>query len=195
MVGRFQLIHRGHEDAINQALMVCDRILILVGSSQEQGTAKNPFDVATRTMMIKEVYPGNEVIIKSLPDMPEVGMDVWGRHVLNTVKQYLRKLPDIMVYGNDDPRSAWFVDHQYEVRNITEMIVSRHRTNISATILREYMFLDEFEKWSEWSNPKLHKHYPELRAQLLAAPGLADAVRMKFHKPEPWTDKPVMHSI
>ena len=39
--GRFQTFHIGHESLVNTALTLCDRVLILVGSSQECGTERN----------------------------------------------------------------------------------------------------------------------------------------------------------
>ena len=56
IVGRFQMLHNGHEKLFNTANKLCDRLLIFVGSAQEMGTIRNPFDVNTRIEMIKEVY-------------------------------------------------------------------------------------------------------------------------------------------
>lgn len=191
-VGRFQHIHKGHEQTIEQARMVSDRILILVGSAQEKGTMRNPYDVLLRMEMIKEIYPGDDVIVGALNDYSNHA-DIsagWGRHVLDTVKQYIRKTPDIMIYGKEDANLNWFMHQPEEVKHITEMVVARNRYPISATMMREYLFMDEFEKWKEHANPKLHKHYDRLRQQLLSAPGLQDAVNKHLkHPPKSWTDK------
>ena len=42
-VGRFQTLHNGHADMIGKALEICGKVGVLVGSSQESGTANNPF--------------------------------------------------------------------------------------------------------------------------------------------------------
>jgi cytidyltransferase-like protein len=57
LCGRFQIFHKAHESLVDVALKMCDRIIILVGSAQEVGTERNPFDVHTRIQMIKEIYP------------------------------------------------------------------------------------------------------------------------------------------
>lgn len=194
-VGRFQHIHKGHEATIEQALMVCDRLLILVGSAQEQGTIRNPWDVSLRINMIKEVYPHDNVIVHALSDYSEPGdiTAAWGNHVLSAVKQHLRKTPDIMIYGKEDSNMNWFAHQPNEVRNITEMIIARDRYSMSATQMREWLFWDNFDLWKEHANPKLHKHYDLLRRELLSAPGMKDLVRIHLSKPlETWNDRPTI---
>ena len=51
--GSFQTFHKGHEKLIDTGLLLCDRILILVGSAQECGTVLNPLNVNTRFRMIR----------------------------------------------------------------------------------------------------------------------------------------------
>lgn len=166
-VGRLQHIHAGHEHVINTALKVCDRLLILVGSSQLVGTERNPFNIGTRIDMIREIY-GSEVIVRALPDLTtedDIGPH-WGNFVLDNVRQAVRKLPEIMIYGNDESRSNWF-DPQ-EISTITEMIVSRANLPISATMVRDFMAKDRYEDWAKNVNPRLHKHYDKLRQELLS---------------------------
>ena len=35
--GRFQTFHKGHEKLVDTGLLLCDRLLILIGSAQESG--------------------------------------------------------------------------------------------------------------------------------------------------------------
>ncbi|GCD11758.1 adenylyltransferase/cytidyltransferase family protein [Clostridium tagluense] len=167
LCGRFQLFHKGHESLVDVALKMSDRILILVGSAQEIGTERNPFDIQTRIEMIKEVYPDNNVIVKPLPDLTnedDITSD-WGRYVIKNVKQYIYKLPELMVYGNDEARSRWFDSE--DIKDLTEIIIPRSRLPISATLLRDAMIRDDKDMWFKYHNPKLHKHYDKLRGQLL----------------------------
>lgn len=170
VVGRFQHVHVGHEHMINTALRLCDRVLIFVGSSQETGSnPRNPYNVATRIEMIQEIYETN-VIVRALPDMTDEDdiNPAWGRYVLRNVQQAVYKLPEIMVYCNDEARSGWFDPE--DIKGITEVIVSRAHIPISATRLREYLKFNERDLWMKNVNPRLHKHYDRLRAELLATP-------------------------
>ena len=58
--GRFQTYHIGHESLINMGTQLCDRILILIGSSQECGTERNPLNINTRTKMTKSETTGSQ---------------------------------------------------------------------------------------------------------------------------------------
>ena len=53
MVGRFQTFHIGHEYMIEKAVAVCGKVGIFIGSSQESGTAKNPFTYAQREAVLR----------------------------------------------------------------------------------------------------------------------------------------------
>lgn len=167
--GRFQTFHKGHEKLIDTGLLLCDRLLILIGSAQECGTERNPFNINTRTKMLKEVYGDSpNIMIYGLSDMTDEN-DIrpeWGRYLLDNVDRYIYKNPDIMIYGNDESRSSWF--DKKDLKNTTELIINRFELPISATMLRELMIYDKRKDWMELVNPRLHKMYDELRNELLS---------------------------
>ena len=171
IVGRFQTFHKGHQSLVETALKLCDRVVILVGSAQESGTERNPFNVATRINVIKECYPDeNRVKIYALPDLThedDITTD-WGKFVLENVDRYIYKAPEIMVYGNDEARSKWF--DLNDIKDTAEFIIPRSRLPISATMLRNMMVKNERKEWMKWVDPKLHKLYDVLRAELMSVP-------------------------
>lgn len=167
--GRFQMFHRGHEKLIQTGLMLCDRLLIFIGSSQEDGTERNPFNITTREHMLKSIYGNDEnIMIYGLPDLTNEN-DItpeWGKYLLKKIDRYIYKKPDIMIYGNDESRSDWFAKE--DLSNMTELIINRSDLPISATLVREYMVYDQRKEWMKLVNPKLHKMYDELRMQLMS---------------------------
>ena len=167
LVGRFQTFHKGHESLVETGLSLCDRMIILVGSSQECGTERNPFNIATRMKVINEIYQHHNVKIYALSDLTNEGdiTTAWGKYVLDNVDRYLYKAPELMIYGNDESRSKWFDTD--DIKNTSEFIVPRSRLPISATVLRQYMVDDNRKEWMQWVNPKMHKLYDELRAELM----------------------------
>lgn len=169
--GRFQTFHKGHEKLVETGLLLCDRLLILVGSSQECGTERNPLNINTRTKMLKEIYGDSpNIMIYGLADMTNEN-DIcpeWGRYLLDNVHRYIYKNPEIMIYGNDESRSGWF--SKEDLKNTTELIINRAELPISATMLRQLMVDDKREEWMALVNPKLHKMYDELRAELMSVP-------------------------
>lgn len=53
-VMRAQPLHIGHEKVIRDMLAKCGKVTIILGSIQEQGTARNPFSYTERKQMIKK---------------------------------------------------------------------------------------------------------------------------------------------
>lgn len=179
--GRFQTFHIGHESLVETGLKLCDRVLILVGSSQESGTERNPYDVATRMDMLRAIY-GNDsdvIMMHGLADLTDEN-DIrpeWGRYLLDAVDRYLYKAPELMIYGNDESRSRWFDPE--DIRDTSEFIVNRGRIPISATMVREAMVFDRRKDWMAMVNPKLHKMYNRLREELMGVPFYQDMLRNK----------------
>lgn len=187
LCGRFQTFHIGHEALVETALKLCDRVLILVGSAQEQGTERNPFNISTRLDMLREIYGDRgDIMLYGLPDMTDEN-DIcpeWGRYLLDNVDRYIYKVPELMIYGNDEARSRWFAPD--DIRDVTEVIVNRGRIPISATMVREAMVFDRRREWMQMVNPRLHKMYDRLRDELMTVPFyenmLANAKKDSAHK-------------
>lgn len=167
--GRFQTFHKGHESLVETGLKLCDRLLILVGSAQECGTERNPFNINTRTKMLKTIYGDNQnIMIYGLADLTnenDITPD-WGRYLLKNVDRYIYKASELMIYGNDEARSRWFDPE--DIKDTSEFIVNRGRIPISATMVREAMVFDRRKEWMSMVNPRLHKMYDELRRELMS---------------------------
>lgn len=167
--GRFQTFHIGHESLVETGIKLCDRILILIGSAQECGTERNPFNINTRTKMLRYIYGDNaNILIYGVSDLTNEN-DIrpeWGRYLLDNVDRYIYKAPELMIYGNDESRSKWFDPE--DIRDTSEFIVNRGRIPISATMVREAMVFDKRKEWMSMVNPKLHKMYSELRDELMS---------------------------
>lgn len=181
LVGRFQTFHKGHQHLVDTGLMLCDRLLILVGSAQEYGTERNPLNIQTRIDMLKAIYTTDRVMIYALSDLTDEN-DIrpeWGRYVLDNADRYIYKAPELMIYGNDESRSRWFDTE--DIKNTSEFIVNRGAIPISATALREMMVKDERREWMQWVDPKLHKMYDRLRNELMTVQFYQDMAKKLAH--------------
>lgn len=169
--GRFQTFHKGHEKLVETGLMLCDRLIILIGSAQECGTERNPLNINTRTKIIKEIYGDSpNIMVYGLADLTNEN-DIrpeWGKYLLDNTHRYIHKNPELMIYGNDESRSNWF--SKKDLKNTTELIINREAFPICATKLRELMVEDKREEWMELVNPRLHKMYDEIRSELMSVP-------------------------
>ena len=56
LIGRFQPFHIGHKEVIDKALTLAEKVIVLVGSSNQPRTIKNPFNFDERRNMILDAY-------------------------------------------------------------------------------------------------------------------------------------------
>lgn len=69
-VGRFQPFHKGHYKVIEGLISQFDEIVIVIGSSQESYTQKNPFTASERWMMLKSSLSNkNNIFIVPVADI------------------------------------------------------------------------------------------------------------------------------
>ena len=165
VVGRFQTFHKGHEFIIDKAVELCENVGILIGSSQESGTLKNPFTYETRERILKTIY-GNSVEVRPLPDIGVGNNSKWGEYVLESYNREFKAFPDLLVSGKEDRRIDWF-DGAVGI-TVAELYVPK-TIDISATKMREFFINGTVEEWKSYTNEKLWEDYEKLRAEVLAA--------------------------
>ena len=163
LVGRFQTIHTGHEQMIRTALALCGRVGIFVGSSQESGTANNPFPYATREQLLRLLF-GEQIQVFPLPDIGVGNTAAWGDYVLENVKARFGRLPDLLVSGKEARRLDWF-DSVEGVR-IAELYIPK-TIHISASQMRSFFIQGDRESWQRYTNPILWSQYDTLRGLVL----------------------------
>ena len=165
LVGRFQVVHAGHEQMIRTAMALCDRVGIFIGSSQESGTSKNPFPYALRRQLLENLFGGG-VEIYPLPDIGVGNTAAWGDYVLENVRSRFGCLPELLVSGKESRRLDWF-DSVEGVR-IAELYIPK-TIEISASQMREFLLRDARASWERYVSREIHSLYPELRALMLAS--------------------------
>ena len=165
IVGRFQVFHKGHEDIIDQALLLCETVGVFIGSSQESGTGKNPFSYETRQSLLRKIY-GNAIEIYPLPDIGVGNNATWGDYVLDQVKARFGRLPQLLISGKEARRKGWF-DNQRGA-SIAELYIPK-TVEISAEKMRELMIKGDFDTWKEFCDERLWDSFPQLRAEVLAS--------------------------
>ena len=136
IVGRFQLLHKGHEQLIDLGLELCEKFVVLVGSSNESRTENNPFTFEERKEMIQKVY-GDKVEVYPIINIGIGYVPEWGNYLLNTIQFYCDEYPDFVINGSEDGRSNWLSDEKRQ--HITELTVARDKIKVSGTKVRNYL--------------------------------------------------------
>lgn len=170
IVGRFQHIHIGHEKLINIGLKLCDKLLVFIGSANQEIGGRNPYTYEYRKSLIEIIYKdemeSGKLIIAPLNDWEDSSIltPKWGEYVLDSAKKILGENPSCIIYGKDKDIFKCF--SKKTVKNLSEVYVDRNSLLISATKMREYLLSDNKEQWEKYSNIKIHYKYKELKEKL-----------------------------
>lgn len=170
---------------IKKGLLACDKILLLVGSSQESLTLRNPFSCSMRTSIIQQVFKqeiedGRLYVgyIRDLTNENDHSPD-WGDYVLEQVNQWrnhfgIKEPLTYMVYGNDEERQTWY--REDKIHEVKQLVLERGDITISATKMREFLVNGDRESWLSFmpldrlSQEQLNVLYTSLRKELLQIP-------------------------
>lgn len=165
LVGRFQTFHKGHQDLIDKATELCDQVGVLVGSSQESGTNKNPFSYEMRERLLQRIY-GEKICIYPLPDIGVGNNAAWGDYVIEKAFSYFGAKPDLLISGKEERRIDWF--DSASGSSIAELYIPK-TIDISASRMRELLVENRFDEWKEYCDERLWDVFPEMRKIVLAA--------------------------
>lgn len=151
-IGRFSPFHNGHAAVLDRALKTSKAVLVLIGSSDQAPTTKNPFTFAVREQMIFD-YLNTTVdayktpfIISPLHDHP-YNDNEWIRGVQNAVENAKTELvnvigdnPSVYITGADRDDSTWYLNAFGDYFKLD--IVGDHPVGLelSATQIRTLMF-------------------------------------------------------
>ena len=169
VIGRFQLLHDGHCELIDNALMLCKQVIIYIGSSQEHGTDKNPFSYEVRRGMIEKAYPIEykigKIIVRDLPDMHIGNNSNWGKYILDRFEKEFGKQPDLYVTGVEKERPSWFAEK--DAPDMCELRISRSVNKVTASECREALkngdlkFVKEHTNFHLWKDLDFYKEILE----------------------------------
>lgn len=139
-IGRFQPFHNGHLYMIKEALKQCEFLIIVIGSTQEKRTEKNPFSDQERYNFIRSalvydeeyVYKEDYIIIGIEDRKEKEDNSSWGEYLIKQVFEQTHLLPDVCFTGQEQIRQHWF-----DTVDIDEIAIERDIIPVSATQVRE----------------------------------------------------------
>jgi bifunctional NMN adenylyltransferase/nudix hydrolase len=153
VIGRFEPYHVGHQILVNKALMIAERVLILIGSSYSPRTIKNPFTFEERAIMIANSLTSEQIGTGEQPNLFTAPLvdnlysdDDWMNSVQNHITNYLmpgtswEETPTkkrVAIVGNKKDESSYYLDlfPQYEYVAVDEV-----KLGFDATSIREVLF-------------------------------------------------------
>ena len=140
--GRFQPFHLGHISVIQK--IVDDGLIpfILIGSSDQERTDKNPYSYIERKTLIQSIFP--EIQIKPLPDVPGDN-DTWVANLQATIESHINDSYTIYTHNKPTeqgkyglPADKFITDYitfapKVDVSDICDV-------NVNATDIRESLY-------------------------------------------------------
>ncbi|MCF6766049.1 bifunctional nicotinamide-nucleotide adenylyltransferase/Nudix hydroxylase [Thiotrichales bacterium 19S3-7] len=137
-IGRFQPLHTGHLHVINHALTQCQKLILLVGSSNRARSIRNPFSFKERKQMI-------------LADLQSTGIDIerillepvddyyydeqaWIDDVKIAVNRHINTNDKVVLVGHNKDSSSYYLalfpNWQYqEVDNFKQLNATEFRND------------------------------------------------------------------
>ncbi|MFR8205008.1 MAG: hypothetical protein ACLU99_00770 [Alphaproteobacteria bacterium] len=98
---RAQPLHIGHERVLRDMLEKCARVTVILGSIQEQGTARNPFTYLTRKQMILNIFQNETARLKVMGLFDINNPTQWSDFVLDFMRENMPEwgTPDVYYAG------------------------------------------------------------------------------------------------
>lgn len=142
-IGRFQPLHVGHLEVIRTALEQANHVIVLVGSSEQPRTEKNPFTFNERRLMILDSIEATTNSVNRLSVVPlrdqKYNDQVWATDVQAAVNRQVQAIGAghrIGLIGHTKDESSYYL------KMFPQWEVVEHEMNdqINATDLRRLMF-------------------------------------------------------
>jgi bifunctional NMN adenylyltransferase/nudix hydrolase len=122
-IGRFQPVHNAHVEIIRRAQAMADRVIIVIGSTNEPRTVKNPFTVDERKELLIAALSGFSAplpIIRSAEDHP-YNDQAWAVNVVREVAPFLHGKTGIIGHLKDETSFYLRMFPQWEFIDQTEV--------------------------------------------------------------------------
>lgn len=165
-IGRFQPVHFGHLHIIQKALLQAEKLIILLGSSQESRTLKNIWTAEERIKMFQSALNADElkkICFIPIEDIPND--EIWKQYIQNKINKVIgEKSPSIGLIGHTKDESSYYLKlfPQWDYLEV------ENYQNISATPLRKRFLAGEttfpeipnnvLNQMLEWKNtPDFHR--------------------------------------
>ena len=142
LIGRFEPFHNGHKSNVMQAFGIAEHVQILIGSSFQPRTIKNPFTFAEREEMICATLGEGPYNCSAIEDH-KYSNDDWICQVQETIARQHPGVDDkdICILGYDKDDSSWY-NHAFPCWTFVplEGFIEYGSHPIDSTKIRELMF-------------------------------------------------------
>lgn len=140
-IGRFQPFHLGHQHIIDEGLAIADKVLVLIGSSFEPRSLRNPWFFDEREAMIRACYTAEEnkrIICEPLIDI-RYNDTLWISQVQKAVYDHQDADNDKITLIGRHSKGIGYYTSLFPQWDHTSV---QHDESMSSTQIREHLFND-----------------------------------------------------
>ena len=152
---RAQPLHIGHVKLIKRMLDECEKVIILLGSVQEQGTERNPYPYVLRKQMIQKVFAHelDKITVLGIFDINNLGQ--WMPFILDFLSESL---------PNQPRPDAYYAGSEHDVRYLKGYfanIVIENRVDydfpyVSGSMVRDMIKIGD-KRWMDFVPKEIHQ--------------------------------------
>lgn len=135
-IGRFQPFHLGHLSVIKKAVAENDRLIISIGSAEQNFRPANPFTAGERFQMIEAALIEAKIPLDKISIIPVRNINnyaLWPRHVEMLLPPFRK------IYTGSDTVKKLFENENANRKNPYEIINISMDLKISSTQIRDLM--------------------------------------------------------
>jgi bifunctional NMN adenylyltransferase/nudix hydrolase len=137
VIGRFQFLHDAHVKLIEHAKTLGEKTLVLVGSSHEARSVRNPLTFRERELCLDTLDKSLE--IEPLRDY-RYNTEVWQEEVKQAISLHSCKPEDVCIVGYHKDNSSFYLDLFPEFKYEEYEPATKFNVILSSTTIRKLLF-------------------------------------------------------
>lgn len=139
-IGRFQPFHIAHQQIVEYASSISEKVLILIGSATSPPSPKNPFSYEIRKRLIKEAV-SFDLDVQGIEDYPYDEFQ-WIQRVEEIVGSRSHPFDRIGIIGMDKDESTYYLKFFPQWKTVSVDRIPANGQTIDATQIRNLLFSD-----------------------------------------------------
>jgi len=154
-IGRFQPFHLGHLSVIQEISPKYEKIIVAIGSAEENYLPNNPFTAGERFEMIRATLKAENFDLAKIAIMPVRNINnyaLWVRHVELILPRF-----DVVYTGSSIVKRLFENDGKYEIQKVSKKI------NLNATTVRQQIL--NSEKWENLVHPVVFEYIESINGE------------------------------
>ena len=151
VIGRFQPFHLAHQDLIQHAINVSEKVIVILGSARSASDVKNPFTPAMREEIIRACFPNENLEFRAVRDYP-YNDHYWTTEIQNNVNEVVEEDGDenakVAIVGFFKDKSSYYLN-MFPQWNFEEFYPNDKKfLSINGTNIREKYFVED-DSWNK----------------------------------------------